>query len=271
MSRQPVFDRLLTIFSALTGSAILEILTTSMLSTALLSLSSSGEATFFASLRWSSSSWSLYSCLYSSMTPLRISTWASVKVTPGRLSWFKQGMMGQQWVKDRLNRRARKWLLSAGDENWTLIKWRTMGVYVMEATKCWKKSTAKMYIPHCLELSHTQEKMNLAIFPEWQAPIAKKYTLECLSVSACLKCRQGGDLELPSQYRSPNQTKNHQQMLKSLLRAHQLPFHLTSLGQAKVTMLSTMTGSSQYSNQKKKKKVLALISSINKLTMPSYI
>ena len=31
MSRQPVFDRLLTIFSALTGSTILEILTTSML------------------------------------------------------------------------------------------------------------------------------------------------------------------------------------------------------------------------------------------------
>ena len=60
-------------------------------------------------------------------------------------------------------------------------------------------------------------------------------------------------------------------MLKSLLGAHQLPFRLTSLGQAKVTMLSTMMGSSQYLQiKRKKKKVLALISSINKLTTLSY-
>ena len=43
-------------------------------------------------------------------------------------------------------------------------------------------------------------------------------------------------------------------MLKSLLGAHQLAFHLTSPGQAKVTMLSTMTGSSQYLQIKRKKK-----------------
>ena len=132
MSRQPVFDRLLTIFSALTGSTILEILTTWMLSTALLSLSSSGEATFFAGSEMKfvfSVTLSLPVIFwYSSMTPLRILTWASVKVTPGMLSWFKQGMMGQRWVKDRWNRRARKWLLSKGDENWTLIRWRTTSV-----------------------------------------------------------------------------------------------------------------------------------------------
>ena len=162
--------------------------------------------------------------------------------------------MEQRWVKDRWNRRARKWLLSEGDENWTLIRWRTMGMYVMEVTKCWKKSTAKMHILHCSELWHAQEKTNLAIFPEWQAPIAEKYILEHLSMSSCLKSRQGVDLKLPSQYWSPNQTQNHQQMLKSLLRAHQLPFCLTSLGQAKVTMLSMMMGSSQYLQIKRRRK-----------------